>query len=263
MDTEKIIKEHVPSLYNLISQTGCNFSWISVNNSLSKHLQKAKEKLSKDGAFFKDVNLFSLLIEKMFGEGKGDSMLGFYIQLFISLDQTLELNEKKLIHSTLKNILTNNDKDYLNFIGELATLNAILKTNKYNLKSVEHKIIESEEKTADFLFVQKNDGAEIYLEVLNIHLYKKDFQDFSEIEYHLRSKFEIKKKEKILTSDKTILIQPIFWTKSEKQLEQLSSFYNNSNFEVESIQTPLAYASWIIDGNVEHRFENIKTITVN
>lgn len=260
MDLEKIIKEHVFSLYNLISQTENEFSWNSVNKSLTKHLKKANEISLKKGTFLKDANLFSLLIEKLYGEGKGNAMLDFYEQLFYDLDQNLELNEKKLLHNSIKNILTNNDKNYIDFIGELATLNAIIRTRKYHLKGIEQIIIDGKNTTADFLLIQKDNNFEIYLEVLNIHLYEKDFQDYSEIQYHLNSKYEIKKRDKILTRDKIILIQPVFWTKSEEQLKQLYQFYNNSNYFIDNIQTPLAYSSWVVNGKYEHRFESIKTI---
>ncbi len=260
MDLEKIIKEHVFGLYSLINQTSHEFSWTSVNKSLSKDLKKAKEKLKSEGTFQKGANLFSLIIEKIHGEGKGNSMLDFYNKVFLSLDQNLELKEKKLLNLTLNNILTNNDKNYINFIGELATLNAVIRTNKYHLKSVEQQIVDGEKVSADFVFVQKADNFEIYLEVLNIHLYEKDFLDNSEIEYHLQSKFRKKKDEKILTKEKAILIQPVFWTKSEEQLRQISQFYNETNFTVENIQTPLAYSTWSINENLEHRFESIKTI---
>ena len=263
MDLEIIIKEHISGLYSLISQTSHKFSWTSVNKSLSKDLKKAKEKLYSEGTFQKDANLFSLIVEKIHGEGKGNSMLDFYNNVFLSLDQNLELKEKKLLSLTLNNILTNNDKNYVNFIGELATLNTVMRTNKYHLKSVEKQIVDNEKVSADFLLVQKADNFEIYLEVLNIHLHEKDFQDYSEIEYHLQSKFTKKKGEKILTKEKVILIQPVFWTKSEEQLRQLSKFYNETNFTVENIQTPLAYSSWSIDDNFEHRFESIKTILDN
>lgn len=260
MDTKKIIRDNISGLYILIEETEQNFSWSSVNKSFSKHLDSAKKRLQENGTFQKDTNLFSLLVEKLHGEGKGNAMLDFYNQLFISLSENLNLDEKKLIHKTLKNILTNNDKDYIHFIGELATLNEIIKTKEYILKGVEYPIINKKGITSDFLLIQKSNNLEIYLEVLNIHLHEKEFQSYSEIEYHLNSKYEIKKKEKIISLDKKILIQPVFWTKSESQLKQLSEFYNNSNFIIENILTPLTYSSWKSNNIFEHKFENIKTI---
>ena len=88
--------------------------------------------------------------------------------VFTNLAEKTTLKEKKLLSKTIYFALTNIDKNYLNFIGELAILN-LLKNADFELLQTEFPLSDNHEsKSIDFLVFKE--GKSSLLEVVNIHL---------------------------------------------------------------------------------------------
>lgn len=263
-NVENFLKQQMPNLIDILGDQ--KISWTSVNGILERHISKARNEFNLTGKpVERDATFYSILIEKYKGSGKADGMFDFFNKLFGSLNEILSEMEKKPINKVITSVLTTADKDYLNFIGELATLNKLMLTQQYDLINIEEPIHEENDLSADIFLRHKADGKEILIEVLNLHLEIKEFKEFSNLEYHLKSKLEKKKADKdISNSTKAIFIQPVVWTKDEAQLNFVKGFYLKTGFKIENVNEPLVYATFKLkDGSFEHHFEYISTIFSN
>lgn len=82
-------------------------------------------------------------------------MFSYFNQLFYDLKNNLSKDEHKLLRSMISGVLTNANKDYLNFIGELATLNTYMATGLYNLIRVEERVLRERNVSIDIYLRQK------------------------------------------------------------------------------------------------------------
>jgi len=263
-DVENILKQHMPSLLDLLGEQ--RISWTSVNRQLEKHIIAIREEYKLTQTIIrKDANFHTIIKNKIIGNCQSDGMFDFYNKLFSSLNKILTKEEKKPIHRIVKSILTETNKDYLNFIGELATLNKFMQTGEYNLGNIEEVIHSDQKITADILLQRKVDKIEVLIEVLNLHLEIKEFENFESLECYLTSKFNKKiSDKKLLDTNKIIFIQPVVWTIDDKQLKFICEFYSNTHFKIDKVITPMSYITYKnINGDYEHRFESIRTIMVD
>jgi hypothetical protein len=258
-DVKKAIQIYFPSFLELLGEQ--NISWTSIDKGLEAHLQKIKDKLEDTpNGIWKEATFFTIMINHSLENGKGKGMFDFYDKIFKSLLLVLSKKEKEPIHRMLSKVLTNLDKNYLNFIGELATLNKLMLTGEYELLNIEEPIHPDRNITADIFMRRKNDRTEILIEVLNLHLEDREFNDYITLQNHLRSKFVKKMSDKLITSN-NVLIQPVIWTSTLEQIQQLSDLYTINNFQIDNVAVPLTYLTFVDSNGVyEHRFESVRTI---
>ncbi|TRX61377.1 hypothetical protein FNH22_04795 [Fulvivirga sp. M361] len=134
-------------------------------------------------------------------------------------------------------------------------------TGEYHLNGIEKTIHPEKKKSADISLIRKKDNIEVLIEVLNVHLETKKIENYDDLEYHLKSKFEDKSKDKFVNPDKIIFIQPVIWTSNLEQLKTLCEFYSEANFKTENVIVPMSYLTFKHpDGKYEHRFESLNTI---
>jgi len=263
-DVENFLRQQMPNLINILGDQ--KISWTSVNSILERHINNVREEINKtQKTVERDATFFTILVEKFKGSNRADGMFDFFNNLFGSLNEILSEKEKKKINKIITSLLTKADKDYLNFIGELATLNKFMLTRHYDLLNIEEPIHEENNLSADIFLRHKLNQEEILVEVFNLHLEIKEFKEFNNLEYHLKSKLEKKKNDKeIDKSTKAIFIQPVVWTKDEAQLNFVKEFYLKTDFKIEKVNEPLAYATFrLSDGSYEHHFEYVSTILNN
>lgn len=253
----------MPSLIELIGDK--NISWTSVNRLLFNHVRESHDKaLLLGGEIIKDANFFTILKNKYEGNGLSDAMFDFNNFIFEKLNELLSKEEKSLLQSTILNIMTDMSRDYLNFIGELAVLYAFKASEKFTLLRVEEKLHPDKNTSADFLFKNKQDGADLLIEVLNLHIEKQDFSSLEHLKFWLDSKYNKKKRDKFVNDEKEVFIQPVIWVKSEEQLQNLEKLYCETDFSIDYVNTPMSMLTYLIDGSsYEHRFEPVTTILRN
>jgi hypothetical protein len=250
----------MPGMIELLCEQ--NISWTLMSNTLQKHIENVRKEHTSTGKIvMKEMTFYGVITQKLLGNNKVDGMFDYFNQLFINLKNNLSENERKLLRGMISNVLSNVSKDYLNFIGELATLNYYMKSGLYDLINIEEPIIQGRNMSADIFLKTKTDFSQTLIEVLNIHLENKEFENSDEIKYHLESKFNKKIKNKMITEDREIFIQPVLWLKDEATYRLLSDFYSETNFEMEKVKEPLTYCSFkLLNGSYEHKFESISTI---
>ena len=228
---------------------------------LQNHIEAVrKEYEASEKTVKREATIYSVIVEKYAMGGKSDGMLDFFNQLFISLNNNLSEPEKKLASSMISNVLSNVSKDYLNFIGELASLNYYKTQLHYQLLNVEEKIVMNSNVSADFLFKTPN-NTDVLIEILNIHLEDMELTDMGKVKYHIDSKINNKIKAKILTNDREIFIQPVLWLRDQKSYELANELYLKNPLTNLNAKEPLVYCTLKdTSGQFEHRFESIYTI---
>ena len=139
--------------------------------------------------------------------------------------------------------MTEVDKNYLNFIGELTVLNEILKAKKYELKNVEEKIKSNRNASADFLFLDKATSLELLIEVVNIHLESWELKDEELVFNHITSKVTEKIKNKFTGAARPFCLQPVIWTKNIDDIHFLKKLYCKKVTLTENVNSPYVYYS--------------------
>jgi hypothetical protein len=255
-----LLMTYMPSFLELLGDQ--EISWTSINRILEAHIQKVRDEFAvTQEVVQKEATFYGVLMNHHFGTGESSGMFDFYDATFKSLCRILSNEEKKPIHRMLSKVLLNPNKDYLNFIGELATLNKLMLTEEYELINIEETIHPERAVSADIFFKRKKDGIELLIEVLNLHIENKEFKNNCEIESHLSAKFSKKVGEKIINPERLVLIQPVLWTSGLAQIKQLCDFYEEGKFNITYVIPPMTYATWRhLDGTFEYRFESVRTI---
>lgn len=252
----------MPSLLKLIGNQ--NISWTSINSGLENHLQKLKTKLeaSEGDTIQKEVTFYSFIVGNLQGKKETAPMFDFFEKTFSQLNERLSKDEAIHVHKMVKSVLTNFDYQYLNFIGELATLNAYKSTGKYSLINIEEKIYLQKGVQADLFMRRNSDKKEFFVEIVNIHLQNKDLNTSPDIKLRIESKIKEKIEKTFFESPKRALyIQPIIWYDDEKQLKIVAELYQREEIKIKNVYAPMCYVSFQHNnGSFEPRFEYVTTI---
>jgi len=257
-DVKNILENQMPYLVKLLN--GKNISWTKINRSLKKHLQFKKENYNNGELV--DVNIFSLIIQFILENKNSFAMFDFYNSTFKQLFYRLTDKELEFTHKMIKCLLTNLDYKYLNFIGEIATLNAYMSSGNFELLNIEEKIYLHNNVPADLFLKRKKDGLKFLVEIVNIHLENKDFTTIDEMELFISGKFKEKHKKTFFDNPLyNLTIQPVIWTNTIEQIKLLDRIFIKYKENVKDIRIPICYLTFKdSDENYEHRFEYITTI---
>lgn len=149
-DIENSLRKYLPSLIELLGEQ--KISWTSINENLHDYIQKIKTETKVKGQDVqKDATFYSIIVRKISGKGDTDGMFDFFNETCESLGRILSESEKKPLHRMISKVLLTLDYRYLNFIGELATLNKFMKTGEYELINIEEPINEKKGKVLIYL----------------------------------------------------------------------------------------------------------------
>lgn len=257
-DVKKILESQMPYLIKLLN--GQNISWTKINKNLKKEHQFRKDNYTNGKLI--DVNIFSIITEFIFENKDSFGMFNFYNSTFEQLFYRLTDRELKFTHKMIKCILLNLDYKYLNFIGEIATLNVYMSSGDFELLNIEEKIYEQNNVQADLFLKRKKDGVKFLVEIVNIHIEDKKFTTTDEIELFIGGKFKEKYEDTFFDNPRfNLTIQPIIWTKSIEQIKLLEKVFKKYEKNVKYIRIPMCYLTYEdSNGNYEHRFEYITTI---
>jgi len=254
------IKTLVPELLEILGNQPVG--WTKINRGLGAHLDAIRKEIEKTGkGVNKEATFYSVLLNRMVGKQESDAMFNFYNHLFASLNKLLSDSDKKQLHKMIVLVLNKFNKGYLDFIGELAVLYKYMVSGEFELLRIEEKIAPDSNVTADLLLKDKANGAEILIEIYNLHLEEIDFISNEKLKCHLDLKFTKKSSHKLINPNRNIVIQPVLWYRDHNQLKFLNSFFQDPGYKFDNVLDPLALASLRLEnGGYEHRFETVKTI---
>ncbi|GEM_PF-2511969 len=256
------LEEFMPSLIKLLGDN--KLPWTTISYGLQNYLDKIREEVISNGKeeVRKDATFYSFIVGKSDNRKETEPMYDFYDSTFKQLLNRLSNEELKHLHKMIKFVLTNFDYKYLNFIGELATLNAYKSTGKYILLNIEEKAYSQNNVRADLYLKRVEDEFEFLVEIVNIHLEDRQLKNNSHIEYLLKRKIQEKIVKTFFDSPKRdIFIQPVIWVESLEQISKLSRIYRKQKIQIDNVFTPMCYLTYKLnDGKYEHRFEYVNTI---
>jgi hypothetical protein len=223
----------LPSIFALLGEQ--EIDWDSVSEKYEKELYSRiarMEEAKKNGldSIIFEACLFDIIVE-VFKQRKGHEIfLNFINEVIVNITKTATSEEKARLSKTIYNLMINTDKNYLNFVGELAVLNLLLGYG-FKLERTEEPLYADFDESARIDFTLSKDGKPLLVEVYNIHL--SDSKELSEIEIQRLFSKKINKKrlKKSKGSERVFYISPVLWG-DYKTLKRINQYYNDKwNFK--------------------------------
>jgi hypothetical protein len=258
---KKNISYYVPAFIEIIGKR--DFSWRDVEKMFNKHYGKRIEKIKETGAesIWVQANIYDIIIAVKKADKSAIRLLDYFNKFMLHLSRLLNDEEKKLITASIWNILTAFDSRYLDFMGEMAVLNGIMATNKYQLNNIEFKLPNG--KTIDFRLKSKDNGTFTLVEVYNIHLNsERVIFDKIEIEKFLTGRLipKINAKTEGLTEPVDFDLAPVIWG-TAKDLKVYSDYFKSNSMHIPNVNEPFAYSTFIDTGNDKQFYNRFRRIS--
>jgi hypothetical protein len=252
------IKFYLPAITDIIGDT--DFGWERIDKLFSDELVKRTVKANKNGGTYKvEATIYDIIIEVKKGNIEAMRFLSFFKRLLEELADNLTSEEKKSIKKNIRDFLTRFNVKYLDYVGELAVINNLIKSKIYRLESVETKL--SSEKHIDFKIRKIEDGKIYLVEVVSIHLDSNKVEDDEEkikafLNYRLAKKIESKK------SDTNFFLVPVLWGRWQ-DINIYSDYFKKNKMHLINVLEPVAYITFTDPKNeifYFHRFGNVSNL---
>lgn len=255
------LSQHLPELIKFIGER--NFPWKEIDDAIEKNLNKRVEK-AKGGTLLFEINLYDNIILAKENDIIATGFLEFVNTIFKELLLNLSPAEKELIILKTKDVLKQLDNSFLNFVGELAVLNNLIKSKAYTLKGTEYKL--SNNKSIDYL-IRKTDSKNLMLvEILNIHINnEKVLSDKEEIRKFFTDRLsqKIEDKTKSLVNEIDFILITVLWGKP-KAMKVYKDFFSTETLLVKNVLEPCCLLMFIDENNkYTHRFGTLSTAFVD
>ena len=249
------LEEAIPSLVD-----GKDFPWDKIEGLLNKKFNERVAK-GKGESITVEVCIYDLIVAARMQKPEAVRLLHFMNKLFEDLTINLDATEKSLLKRPIQQMLESLDGKYLNFVGELATLNTLLKSGIYRLAGIEDKMPNS--KFIDFKLKQVGQDKFLLVEVVNIHLDSSKVVDDAEaIRKRLTHKLsgKIEDKRKGLGDDVQFYLVPVIWG-GWKDIKIYGEFFKAHKLELPEVIEPVAYLNFHDgEGYCEHYFGRVSTL---
>src|ERR1035437_44450 len=233
---------YLPSIFTIIDEN--DLDWTNIDSLFKKKIEKRIQEC-KGETIIVETTIYDLIIEVKKKNSQALRLLDFINKLFYELSGNLDTLEKQLVKNNIRNILINFDMRYLNFIGEIAVLNSLMKTKKYSLEGIETKL--SNNKSIDFKLKQYSDNSYILIEIVNIHLNSDRIEKSNvKIDKFLTERLEqkVKNKKQGLFEDINFYLIPVLWGNSD-DLKIYSDYFIENSIQIKNVIEPLSYLTFI------------------
>ncbi|BAO76449.1 hypothetical protein [Winogradskyella sp. PG-2] len=235
------LRYYLPSIVEFIGEQ--EFPWTKVNARFNKKIEKRIEEATGE-TFTVEASIYDIIIACKKGLKDYEGLLFFFNSLFEELIKNTEDNTRAVIKTTVWNLLISFDSKYLNYIGELAVLNNLLKSKTVELIKCEVSL--DNKKSIDFDVIFPENGMRVLIEVVNIHLDpQKTEDDPNKIKTFLEKRLNDKRKSKTGDSeyaDKVHLI-PVLWG-SHENLRIYERFFKTNKIDTTLTYEPMAYLTY-------------------
>lgn len=252
---KKNLSLFIPSIVEFLE--GQDFPWTKIERNFNKQIEKRFEN-ADNKPITVEANIYDVIIACKQGRKGFFGLLIYFNRLFEELNKNLDKESKKVVKTTIRNLLSSYNHSYLNFIGELSVLNNLIKSEMTELIRCEKSI--DNNKSIDFEINFKSNGMKVLIEVVNIHLDpQKTEDDPAKIETFLKGKLTEKRNEK--TKDRSygdvIHLIPVLWG-SVDDLRIYERFYMTTKFSLPLTYEAMAYLTYSDDNDYyEHYFNPI------
>lgn len=246
------IRVFIPSIYEFLENQ--DFPWSTIDYNFNAILDSRIKEMKKGNNKF-EVTIYDIILDAKKGDNQLRSLLFFFNRLFEELMESLDQNGRKTVKTTVRKLLSSFDQKFLNFIGELAVLNNLLKSGNVELISCEVSLDNGKSIDLDVKFIKQNMRA--LIEVYNIHLDSDKVEnDHKKIEIFLKKRLLDKRKDKVINNSKfkdKIHLIPVLWGDT-KSLRIYEGFFKSTEFKIPLTYEPMTYVSYT---NGVDRYESI------
>jgi hypothetical protein len=257
-----VLKENItfylPAITDIVDDT--DFDWKRIDKLFSDELTKRTAKANANGGTCPiDATIYDIIIEVKNGNLQALRYLIFFQRLFEELSINLTTKEQKLIKKNIRDFLTRLNTKYLDYIGELAVINNLIKSKIYRLEKVEFKL--ASQKKIDFEIKRIEDGKLFLVEVYSIHLDSNkiendDLKIRKFLDYRLANKVESKK------SDTDFFLVPVLWG-GWRDIKVYSDYFKRNKMHLINVLEPVSYVIFTDPNDKNfylHRFGNVSNI---
>lgn len=252
------LKLFIPALVQLVD--GRDFPWDSIDLLFSEKIKDRISKLTGETLEI-EASIYDIIVEAKKQNSKAIGLLHFLNKLFEELTDTLETNEKLLVKSNVKQMLTSLDSKYLDFLGEIATLNNLIKSKMYRLVAIEEKLPNG--KSIDFKLRHIEQNKFYLVEIVNIHLNSNRVEDNPDaIRKFLTHRLSNKLKAKNLKLDNGTIFYliPVIWG-GWQQIKIYSNFFRTNGLGLQNVIEPVSYLTYTDGaGYYEHYFKTVSNL---
>lgn len=260
LDIKGRIQQYIPALIELLGNE--TISWGRITNQFKKIFESRKQKYIANNNYLEiEASLYDIIIATINGNKQAEILFIFFNRLIEELIQFVPREHIGKLKKTVYDLLTNFDKNYLNFIGELAILNNLLKSGNYFLEDIEYPL--GNGNSIDFKFYNISSAKSVLIEVVNIHP-KQDLPDsFHDINAFLSKRINDKvlNKKKNLNVSIEFILTPVIWAPI-KDLYRIYNFLKaGEHLSIMSSIEPSAYACFHDEnGRVNYKFGRVSTL---
>jgi hypothetical protein len=252
------LEAYLPALAELAD--GRDFPWTKIDKLFQKKLDE-RTTASQGQSMEVEASLYDLIISLKKQETRAVGLLHFIERLAEELLNRLSLVEKQLISGNMKQLLLSFDSKYLNFLGELAVLNKLLKFSAYRLTAVERPL--SNQKSIDFMLQNEETGRHVLVEVMSIHLNEsRVVTDAEAIRKFLTHKLTKKVASKLtdLVDAPEFQLIPVIWG-SCQAVQVYSDFFKAHALALPNVLEPVSLLNYHDGaGNYDCRFGSLSTL---
>jgi hypothetical protein len=260
------IRLYLPAIINIVGEE--DFDWEQIDELFSAELVKRGAEFNVDGEpLLIQATIYDIIIEVKKGNLQAMRLLSFFQRLLEELSINLTIGERKLIRKNIRDFLLRFNLKYLDYVGELAVINNLVKSKLYRLENVEEKL--PSKKSIDFKIKRVEDGKVHLVEVVNIHLVSGKIEcDERKIRKFLD--YRLSKKIASKNSAADFFLVPVLWG-CWQDIKVYSEYFKKNEMHLLNVLEPVAYATFSDPndktycfhrfGNVSSLFESLRTVT--
>lgn len=257
-DLEGRLRIYFPVFFELLGVNRLN--WKSATKVFSK---KVAQWIKKAGGkeIKVEASFYNIITASIQGNVSASQHLDFIKKLFEELIQRLNEKERKLIIPALLGMLTNIDRKFRNFLGELLVLNNIKKNSEFVLTSVEVPLLQGapDGVKIDFQFLNPLTSNQLLVEVVNVHLNEVSDWPDSRVNRLLHQKIQHKLNVTGIRKNSKFQLIPVFWGSFE-DLRRIHMYYQETGITFENTSEPTSYTTFSTSNGPIHMFGTIRSI---
>lgn len=258
------LKLYFPIFFELLGDN--KIDWKMVTKVFSKKVKEWIDKHLKSGQNIRvEASFFNIITASIEGNQLATSHLDFIRKLFEELINNLNSEERKLIVPALYGMLTNIDRKFWNFLGELCVLNNIKKSAKYTLIDIEVPVVPTNPSGAklDFKFFNHEKSNYTFIEIVNLHLNDVESWSDEKVNNLLHQKIQGKLNSTGIKLNNGFTLIPVFWGQFS-DLKRIDQFYKDTKITFQNTLEPSCFASFSYrEGKSLHYFGTIDSIIKN
>jgi hypothetical protein len=252
------LKIFTPQIVTLVDSE--NFPWGRINSKFNKRIDKILAEETSD-VFNLEATIYDHIISAKKKNSSSLGLLKYFNLLFKELNKNLVGVERDLVKTNVINMLSSFDKQFLNYLGELAVLNQLIKSSTFSLIACEEELPNG--KSIDFLFENKIEPMKLLVEVVNIHINdEKVEKDNDKIKIFFQTKLEqkIDSKKQGLDQEIDFHLVPVIWGGIDS-LKIYEDFFKNNSIDIPCVYEPMAYLTYSDDHEYyEHYFNPVSKL---